>query len=62
MLVPGEEELGAQKRCTKCGSWWPLDDEFWYRNHGAWHPWCRACHREARTMRWDAKVNARSVR
>lgn len=22
-VVPGEEELGVQKRCPQCGDWWP---------------------------------------
>lgn len=29
-LVPGEEEIGPQRRCIVCGDWWPLDAEFWY--------------------------------
>ena len=29
-VVPGEEELGVQKRCHSCGEWWPLDSDFWY--------------------------------
>ena len=25
-----DPELGPEKRCTVCGEWWPLDEEFWY--------------------------------
>lgn len=25
-----DPELGPEKRCTVCGDWWPLDEEFWY--------------------------------
>jgi hypothetical protein len=28
-IVKGEEELGLQRFCTGCRSWWPLDAEFW---------------------------------
>lgn len=63
MLVPGEEEIGPQRRCTRCGCWWPAKDEaFWFRNHGGWHPWCRACHREARDGRWARKALASVLR
>ena len=60
-LVPGEEEIGAQRQCTRCREWWPApepgdaDSEWWYRNHGTWHPHCKACLREARDLRWAAK-------
>jgi hypothetical protein len=55
IVVPGEEDLGLQRCCTRCRETWPLDEEFWYRNKGTWHPWCKACHREARNRRWAAK-------
>lgn len=47
-IVPGEAELGVQRRCVRCSMWWPADDrEFWQplvkRGHPAWHSWCRAC-------------------
>jgi hypothetical protein len=60
-VVPGEEELGLQRQCSRCGEMWPLDAEFWYRHGRGWHSWCRACHREARDLRWSAKANARAV-
>ena len=31
MIIPGEEELGEQRTCRKCGETWPLDGEFWRR-------------------------------
>ncbi len=27
-LIRHEEELGLQKRCTRCHEWWPWDEEF----------------------------------
>lgn len=55
-VVEGEEEIGLQRQCTKCRSWWPAaDDDFWYRNHGTWHPWCKACLWDARYLRLAAK-------
>lgn len=53
-VVPEEVELGPQRRCTRCGDYWPADPEFFYtRRHGTeLHSWCRACwgewHRERR--------------
>lgn len=44
-IVPGEEELGVQKRCPQCGDWWPaMDPEFWQQSrNGSWHSWCKDC-------------------
>lgn len=28
-IVPGEEELGYQRWCADCDSWWELTGEFW---------------------------------
>lgn len=54
-IVPGEEELGPQRRCPRCGCWWPEDEEFflWTRIKGrpGWHSWCRACLAEAAVLR-----------
>lgn len=55
-LVSGEEELGVQKQCRRCGSWWPaMDPEFWQptmkRGHPTFHSWCRACLAEDRATR-----------
>ena len=51
--IPGEEEVGVQKRCTRCGDWWPPDTDFWFlvtkaRGRRTLHSWCRACNYEAR--------------
>jgi hypothetical protein len=43
-VIPGEEELGSQKRCGLCHDWYPLGDPaFWYREGNGWAGWCRAC-------------------
>jgi hypothetical protein len=36
-----------EKRCTKCGEYWPADLEFFSRKQNGLHSWCRACLREA---------------
>ena len=28
--IRDDPELGTEKRCTTCGEWWPLDEDFWY--------------------------------
>lgn len=42
-IVTGEEELGPQRLCLDCQTWWPDDGEFFVR----WEHWeadvCRAC-------------------
>lgn len=40
-----ERQIGKQKRCTKCGEYWPADTEFFYRGNGkdGLHTWCKAC-------------------
>jgi hypothetical protein len=44
-VVPGEEELGVQKRCPQCGDWWPAMDPTWWQQsrNGSWHAWCKDC-------------------
>lgn len=37
-------ELGREARCSKCGDWWPADDEFFYMANGVPHSWCKACY------------------
>lgn len=32
MSVVMETELGIERRCNKCGEWWPLDAEFYHRH------------------------------
>ena len=45
-VIKGEEELGVQKRCSRCDSFWPLDATFWPRNGTGWYTYCRACNAE----------------
>ena len=54
--------LGTEKRCPRCGEWWPLDDEFFYRAtpchrlRGArWQAYCRACWAERSAERYRAR-------
>lgn len=44
-------ELGLEKRCTRCGEFWPFDTEFWFANTGkpdGAMDWCRACYTQWR--------------
>lgn len=55
-VVPGEEDLGTQKRCPGCGEWWPaMDEEFWIpivkRGRNGWFAYCRACNAERNARR-----------
>lgn len=39
-------ELGTERRCSICGDWWPLDEEFYYRQrngYGGFQSICKAC-------------------
>lgn len=44
-VLPHEAELGPQRRCSRCGEWWPLGNEFWRRKVSRGRPYhaCRAC-------------------
>jgi hypothetical protein len=35
--------LGREKRCSRCGEWWPADTEFFNRQGAGLHCWCKAC-------------------
>ena len=37
-------DLGTEIRCTRCGEFWPADEEFFYRHAGGWHSYCKACY------------------
>lgn len=45
-------ELGTERRCTKCGEFWPEDNEFWYignrrdQNKPCIQQPCKACYVE----------------
>jgi hypothetical protein len=57
-IVPGEEELGEQKRCPRCRDWWPIEgttEFFGRRPNGEPGSWCRACSNEARYLRHPAR-------
>lgn len=34
----------TERRCVRCGEWWPADEEFFYRlSDGRLHSYCKAC-------------------
>jgi len=37
-------ELGTERRCTKCGDYWPDDAEFFYTSRGKTQQPCKACY------------------
>jgi len=37
-------ELGTERRCTKCGDFWPDDAEFFYTKNGKTQQPCKACY------------------
>jgi hypothetical protein len=38
------EFLGQfEKECARCHELWPADEEFFHKNRGAFHAYCRAC-------------------
>lgn len=42
---------GIEKRCPKCGDYWPIDTEFWFTHTSTadgLHTWCKACYLERR--------------
>lgn len=34
---------GPERRCVRCGEYWPADTEFFYRRGDGLHSWCKAC-------------------
>ena len=39
-------DLGEEKRCARCGEYWPADEEFFAacrNNKSGLHSYCRAC-------------------
>lgn len=37
-------DLGKEKRCARCGEYWPADKEFFYQlPDGRLHSYCHAC-------------------
>ncbi len=44
-LVMGQVELGPQRRCRKCGQWWPLVAANWpKRERRYWRQPCKSCY------------------
>jgi hypothetical protein len=39
-------DLGLEKRCPKCDSYWPMDTKFWFasKTEDGLFAWCRACY------------------
>lgn len=45
ILRRDDPDLGPMRFCRRCAEWWPLDDEFYYRDRRKF--WvCRACQTE----------------
>lgn len=56
VVRPGEEEVGVQVACSRCGEDWPADEEFFYvkRRRGrepTLDSVCRACRADARVAK-----------
>lgn len=43
-----ETELGLERRCSRCGEFWPFDEEFFRMKNGKPLPRCLACDHEDR--------------
>lgn len=51
-------ELGTEKRCTGCNEYYPLDQDFYYKNgfwkgHQQWTARCKACYVETYRTGFD---------
>lgn len=55
-------EIGLEKKCGRCGEYWPADGEFWYsEGTRGLSKWCKACYEEWRKERRKRKEeNAQS--
>ena len=46
----------TEKRCTRCGDWWPDDIDFFYSNgHDGLMTECRACYKTRRQIYLELK-------
>ena len=62
MLSYVEDYEQIEKRCSKCGDWWPADSEFFHRNGKSLSSWCKACCSERKAERYQENKLARSLR
>lgn len=63
MLSYVEDYEQIEKRCSKCGDWWPADLEFFHRSNGnGLNSWCKACCSERKAERYQENKLARSLR
>lgn len=46
-----QTEYGPERRCSKCGEYWPADDEFFHRCRTGLASACKACTAESRKSR-----------
>lgn len=45
-------DIGMQARCSRCGWWWPADEEFYYmQSNGKPHSWCKDCYIQDRVAK-----------
>ena len=55
---------GIEKRCTKCGEFWPEDKEFFFYHHSdnCYYAECRACYYERKLIyRQNQKAKSMAV-
>lgn len=42
-----DDDGDLERRCSKCGEWWPASREFFYScGRKGLHSWCKACVQE----------------
>ncbi len=55
-----DEDGNLERRCSKCGDWWPADREFFYSSgpaeKGKLHSQCKACYDADRRERREKKA------
>lgn len=50
-------ELGLEKRCSKCGEFWPADTGFFSPNSNTLHSHCQGCSSEKKRLEREAIKN-----
>lgn len=51
--------LGLEKHCSRCNTYWPADNEFFYKEsykRDGLSDWCKACYQEWRIGLEPAKL------